>query len=196
MERLKHHGRDIRSLAGLRLCCIGPRTAEEAARYGILADVVPDEYQAEGVIDSMEKAGVVGQRILIPRAEVAREILPRRLREMGASVDLVTTYRAVLPTVQLETLKNRLASRSIHYLTFASSSTVRNFCGLFENQETLIRLVEGATIACIGPITAETARECGLSVGVVAKSNTIPALAEAIVEHAQQTNQVHDICSV
>ncbi|GJL53597.1 MAG: uroporphyrinogen III methyltransferase [Nitrospirales bacterium] len=194
MERLKISGRDIRSLAGLRLCCIGPRTAEEASLFGIHADCVPDEYQAEGVIEALKQAGVDGQRILIPRAEVAREILPQQLREMGATVDVVTAYRAIPPFVDIEQLKRQLLEQTIHFLTFASSSTVRNFCQLFDSQEELKQLAMHTTIACIGPITAKTVEEYGLSVDIMAKENTIPALAEAIVQYVQQNEPVEGMC--
>jgi len=196
MERLKFHRRDIRSLSGLRLCCIDPRTAEEADMFGIHADCIPDEYQAEGVIETMKQAGVAGQRVLIPRAEVAREILPHQLRAMGATVDVVTAYRAIPPSVEFEQLKQQLQERAIHFMTFASSSTVRNFCQLFESQEELKQLATHTTIACIGPITAKTVEECGLSVGLIAKENTIPALAEAIVEYVQRDEPVEGMCSV
>ncbi len=196
MKRLQFHGRDIRSLAGLRLCCIGPKTAEEAARYGIHADFVPDEFQAEGVLDTMGKAGVAGLHVLIPRAAVAREILPEQLREMGAVVDVVSVYRAVPPQVDVEGLKNRFQGGGIHFLTFASSSTVRNFCQLFENQEEVLQATKESVIACIGPITAQTVVEHGLSVDIIAKENTLPALAEAIVRHVKPNEEIQNLCSV
>ncbi len=196
MTRLRFHGLDIRSLAGLRLCCIGPRTAEEAATYGIHADVIPDEFQAEGVIASLQKVGIRGQCVLIPRAEVAREILPEQLRELGAIVDVVPVYRTVSPSVDIENLKKRLLQGDIHFLTFASSSTVRNFCQLFENQNEMAQATKETVIACIGPITAQTVIEQGLSVDIIAKENTLPALAEAIVRHVQPNSSVHNLCSV
>ncbi len=196
MERLRFHRRDVRSLAGLRLCCIGPRTADEAASFGIQADFIPHEYQAEGVIETMKQAGVAGQRVLIPRAEIAREILPEQLRELGAIVDVVSTYRTVTPELELAGLKQQLQQGKIHFITFASSSTVRNFCQLFESQEEIVQLTKGSTIACIGPITAQTVSEQGLSVGIVAEENTIPALADAIVQYIQPNNTATEMCSV
>ena len=196
MKRLQFHGRDIRSLAGLRLCCIGPRTAEEASTFGIQADFIPDEYQAEGVLATMRKAGVAGQHVLIPRAEVAREILPEQLRELGATVDVVPVYRAVPPSVDVRDLKSRFQEGDIHFLTFASSSTVRNFCQLFENLEEVAQVTKKSVIACIGPITAQTVLEHGLSVDIVAKENTLPALAEAIVRHVHPNSPVSNLCSV
>jgi uroporphyrinogen III methyltransferase / synthase len=186
MDRLWFHRKDVRSLAGLRVCCIGPRTQEEAARRGIAADLVPKEFQAEGILEDLGGLGVKGQRILIPRAKVAREILPDRLAAMGAMVRVVHAYQAVLPEVKIDSIRHRLQNREIHYLTFTSSSTVRNFCQLFENRQELQELIRNSTVAVIGPITAQTVREEGLSVDVVALENTVPALVDAIVSHAGQ----------
>jgi len=183
MNRLLHKGLDGRAAAGLRLCCIGPRTAEALAAYGLRADVIPSEYQAEGLIEAMKAAGVKGQRVLIARAAVAREILPEQLRELGADVQVVIAYRTVLPEVEADRVKDLLQKQALHVLTFASSSTVRNFCGLFGGREEMCRLTNGVVVACIGPITAKTAAEEGLAVTITAAENTIPALVEAIVQY-------------
>jgi uroporphyrinogen III methyltransferase/synthase len=183
MDRLQRKGLDGRALAGLQLCCIGPRTAEALAAYGLRADLVPSEYQAEGLIEAMKAAGVKGRRVLIPRAAVAREVLPEQLRELGADVRVVTAYRTVSPEIEAGRLKDLLKQQALHVLTFASSSTVRNFCGLFNSREEMQRLTGGAVVACIGPITAKTALEEGLAVAITAAENTIPALVEAIVQY-------------
>ena len=187
MERLRAQRHDGRRLAGLRICCIGPGTAQELERYGIRADCIPVQFQAEGLVELMKQAGVAGQRVLIPRAETARELLPQQLRAMGADVNVVTAYRAVSPTIDVEDLKARLRRHEIHYLTFASSSTVRNFCQLFDSQEELQQLTKQSTVACIGPITAQTVKEEGLAIGVVASENTIPALVDSMVQHVKET---------
>ncbi|HXF92270.1 MAG TPA: uroporphyrinogen-III C-methyltransferase [Nitrospiraceae bacterium] len=183
MARLAEKGRDARALAGLSICCIGPRTAKELAVYGLKADLVPSEYQAEGVIDALRKAGVKGQNILIPRAAVAREILPEQLRALGAEVRVVTAYRTVMPKVDVQHLREQFQQRRIDVITFTSSSTVRNFSRLFDDLAEMKKATEGAVVACIGPITAETARELGFAVNIVAGENTVPALAQAIVRH-------------
>jgi len=130
----------------------------------------------------MTGAGIAGQRILIPRAAVAREILPDQLRTAGADVEVVTVYRTIRPALEVDRLKEQLQRHDVHVMTFASSSTVRNFCGLFESPEEMRALTTGMAVACIGPITAQTAEEEGLPVTVMAKENTIPALVDAIVE--------------
>lgn len=183
MERLQRQGLDARALSGLRLCCIGPRTAEELATHGLRADLIPSEYQAEGLIAAMTAAGVAGQRVLIPRAAVAREILPEQLRALGADVRVVTAYRTVLPSIDTEWLKDLFRRNEIHVLTFTSSSTVQNFSRLFDSREEMLKLTGSAAVACIGPITAGTAAEQGLPVTITASENTIPALAEAIAHY-------------
>jgi uroporphyrinogen III methyltransferase/synthase len=183
IERVRKKGLDARALAGLRICCIGPRTAEALKTHGLSADMVPSEYQAEGLIEAMKAAGMKGQRVLIPRAEVAREILPEQLRAMGAEVNVVTAYRTVRPEGETERMKTLLRERGLHVLTFASSSTVKNFAALFGGREELRRATAGAVVACIGPITARTAEAEGLSVTITAAENTIPSLVEAIIRY-------------
>lgn len=185
MERLCHAGKDARALAGATICAIGPKTADELATVGLKADLVPSDFQAEGLLDAMLQAGVsAGDHVLIPRAAVARELLPDQLRRMGVDVRVVPAYRAVCPEVDIAAIKDLFRSRAIDVVTFASSSTAAHFCELFDSREELQALTRDATIACIGPITAQTARERGLTVGVTATRNTIPALVDAIVRHA------------
>ncbi|MDA0738599.1 MAG: uroporphyrinogen-III C-methyltransferase [Nitrospirae bacterium] len=186
MRRLWHNGRDARSLHGLRVCCIGPRTAEELEKFGVKADVIPAQYQAEGILEVMKAAGVAGQRVFIARAAQAREILPEELRRLGAEVLVAPVYQTVVPQSEVEAIKTRFLSQGIEMVTFASSSTVRNFVELFGGAEELQKILQHTIIGCIGPITAETARELGLQVEVVAGQNTIPALVEALVEYRAQ----------
>jgi uroporphyrinogen III methyltransferase/synthase len=183
MERLREKGRDVRALSGLRLACIGPRTAEELAEWGLKADVIPTDYHAEGLLDALKAAGVAGQRILISRAAVAREVLPEQLRALGAEVRVVIAYRTVRPEVDVSRLKELLQRHELHVITFTSSSTVHNFCALFDSRDEMKKLTAQSAIACIGPITAKTATEYGLPTAIVAPEHTIPALVEAIVRH-------------
>lgn len=183
MERLKQRGQDARALSGLKIGCIGPRTAQELARYGLNADLIPAQFQAEGLIAAMMEAGVSGRRVLIARAAVAREVLPDQLRTAGAEVRVVTVYRTLRTVSEVKRLKDQLARRELHVMTFASSSTLSNFCALFENRDEMRALTAGVAVACIGPITAQTAEEEGLPVTIMAKENTIPALVDAIVHY-------------
>jgi len=183
MQRAQANGKDARVFAKLRIGCIGPRTAQELEQYGLKADLIPDEYQAEGIIAALAKEGVRGSRVLIPRAEVAREILPDQLRELGAQVEVVPVYRTIVPKVDVEPLKQQFQEGRIDVVTFTSSSTVRNFIELLGGAEAARHLVAQTVVACIGPITAKTAEEYGLAVTIMPVENTVPALAEAIAKH-------------
>jgi len=182
LERLRAGGKDIRALRGIKLCAIGPRTAQEIERMGVRVDLMPDEYVAEALIDQMGRQELKGRRILIPRAAVARDILPEALTRMGARVDVVAAYRTIRPTRDVDWVKNVLQARQISVITFTSSSTVRNFVDMFGPDEAR-RLLQGVAVACIGPITAKTVEDYGLAVQILPKDSTIPSLAQAIVEH-------------
>jgi uroporphyrinogen III methyltransferase / synthase len=190
MDRLHTAGKDARALANLRLCAIGPRTAQELGTYGLTPDVVPAEFQAEGVIAALASVGIRGSRVLIPRAEVAREILPEQLRELGATVDVIPVYRTIAPAVDVAFLTQQLHDGQVAVVTFTSSSTVRNFVELFGGRDAVSPLLERVVVACIGPITASTAKEYGLTVSVMPAENTVPSLAEAIVRHFKEEVQV------
>jgi uroporphyrinogen III methyltransferase / synthase len=182
LERLRAGGKDIRALRGIKLCAIGPRTAQEIERMGVRVDLIPDEYVAEALIEQMGRQELKGRRILIPRAAVARDILPEALARMGARVDVVPAYRTIRPTRDVDWVKNVLQARQISVITFTSSSTARNFVDMFGPDEAR-RLLQGVAVACIGPITARTVEDYGLAVQILPKDSTIPSLAQAIVEH-------------
>jgi uroporphyrinogen III methyltransferase/synthase len=150
---------------------------------------MPLQYQAEGVLDAMKEAGVSGQRILIARAAQAREILPEELRRAGAEVQVIPVYQTVLPHSKIEKIKAQFLAQGIEMVTFASSSTVRNFAEMFGGPGELKKILRHTIIGCIGPITAETVREQGLHVDVLARQNTIPALVDALVEFRRQLVQ-------
>ncbi len=187
MERLWFHKKDARSLARAKVCCIGPQTEKKVNQWGVIADLVPQEFQAEGILESLKAIGIQGQRMLIPRAKVAREILPEQLREMGADVRVVQGYQALLPITEQGPLLEKFRNQDIQYLTFTSSSTVKNFCKLFADRQEMYQLTQHMTVACIGPITAKTVGEEGLSVDIVASENTVSALVDAMVAYANQS---------
>jgi uroporphyrinogen III methyltransferase/synthase len=146
---------------------------------------MPSEYRAEAVVESLSAFPIAGRRILIPRAAVARDVLPRSLAARGAQVDVVETYRTVLPSAGLgPDIWRLLEQGSVDVITFTSSSTVTNFA-LLAGEVDLSRLFREAVVACIGPITAETAHSYGLTPTIVPNEYTIPALARAIVEYYQ-----------
>lgn len=179
--RLRDRGGDLRALHGIRVATIGPATAAALAEAGIRADVVPDEYRAEAILEAMDD-DLHGTRVLIPRAAEAREALPAGLRARGAHVDVVAVYRTVQVADQSETVLGLLRAGQVDAVTFTSSSTVVNFAEMFPGED-LPALLKGVTIACIGPITAETADRYGLATHVMPAAFTIPALADALVTH-------------
>ena len=166
-----------------RVAAIGPGTAERLEEHGIVADLVPDrEYTAEGLLAVLEAEDVSGARVLLPRAEGAREVLVDRLTERGAAVDEVTVYVAAPPDDPDAEGLRRLRAGEIDVATFASSSSVRNLVALLGGDTSLLRDVR---IACIGPITAKTAEELlGRPPDVVATEHTIEGLVQALVEAA------------
>ncbi|MEK7850428.1 MAG: uroporphyrinogen-III synthase, partial [Deltaproteobacteria bacterium] len=180
IERLKAKGKDVRDLKGIKLCAIGPKTASEIEALGLRLDFVPKEFRAEGIIEGL--GDVKGMRILLPRAEVAREILPDELTRMGATVDVVTAYRTMRPEGKTAEIKDLFREGKIDIVTFTSSSTVTNFLQMFEEREGA-DLLHDVKVASIGPITAETAKKHGIETKIMPKNYTIPALAEAILDH-------------
>jgi uroporphyrinogen III methyltransferase / synthase len=180
MERLRHHGFDLRAVPrGAKVAAIGPATAERLEKVGLRVDVVPGEYRAEALIDALGTGSLAGQRVLIPRARVAREILPEKLREAGAEVVVPPAYESVPSSEGREELSLRLQAGEVDCVTFTASSTVENFVGAFGEEEAA-RLLSGTRVACIGPITADTARKRGLRVDAGADEYTIPGLVEAV----------------
>jgi uroporphyrinogen III methyltransferase/synthase len=190
MERLKVVRKDVRALAHLQIGAIGPRTAEELALHGLTPDIVPSEYQAEGLLAALGTHDLRGKKVLIPRAEVARETLPEQLRENGATVDVIPVYRTIAPEADLNRLKARIESGAIDAVTFTSSSTVRNFVDMVGGVEQARRLATKTTVACIGPVTAHTAEESGLPVTIMPAENTVPALTQAIVRYFSEEARI------
>jgi len=170
---------DIRKLNGINICAIGPITKQRLEARGIRVDIVPDEYRAEGILKKLKPSIKPGQWILLPRARGAREILPEKLRQWGAHVNIVNLYQAeAVHNVSRETM-NDIISGGIDYLTFTSSSTVYNFVKII-GAENIPRVNRGCKVACIGPITAQTAEEAGFYVDLMASEYTIEGLVEAI----------------
>lgn len=185
-QRLTLAGLDARALHGVRLAAIGPATAEALAIHGLQADYVPHEYVAEAVAAGLEN--VRGQRVLLPRADIARPALADLLREGGAEVIQVSAYRTLLPEIDTGKLHKLLAR--VNVITFTSSSTVQNLATLAAKAGLdLLRALEHTTVACIGPITRQTAQELGLTVHVVATEYTIDGLVEALVSHLESTDK-------
>jgi uroporphyrinogen-III synthase len=168
------------NLRPLRIAAIGPATKKAIEDRGAKVDVVPKEYVAESVVRSLRRR-VNGKRVLLVRAKVARDVIPRELRKAGAHVDVVEAYETIVPQSSRTRLRQALSnrSRSPHVVTFTSSSTVRNFVALLGAYKPNL---DGIRLASIGPITSSTLRDVGLRVDVEAKAFTIPGLIEAILQ--------------
>lgn len=174
------HGADM--LGRARRAAIGPATAGALAEWGLPAEVVPDEYVAEALVERLRPVLRPGERVLLPRAAETRDVLVRELDGLGAAVTEVAAYRTRAATEEAPGLREALAEGRVDVVTFTSSSTVRSFCALFGAAE-LPRLMANVAVACIGPITRATAQGRGLAPQIVPTDYTIPALARAIVAH-------------
>ncbi len=186
-RRLKARGRDSSDLDELKVCAIGEATAESLRDLHVHVDVVPDEFKAEGVFAALERfvggsEALKNLNVLIPRASVARDYLPKALEVAGARVDVVPAYRTSLPADLDRSRVAAMLSGSADCIAFTSSSTVRNLAQLFDTQD-LSGALTGVVIACIGDITATTAAEYGLQVKILPAQFTIPSLARAIADH-------------
>ena len=182
--RLVSANLDARALYGTRLAAIGPATAAELETHGLRADYVPGEYVAEAVAAGLGE--VRGLRVLLPRADIARPALANLLRESGAEVVEVAAYRTLRPETDADDLRDLLSEITV--VTFTSSSTVRNLAAMARDAGLELPGALGeAAVACIGPITAATARELGLDIDVEADEYTIDGLVEALVNHILET---------
>lgn len=178
--------RQTKTLGHLRIAAIGPATKKAIEQRGVKVDVVPKEYVAESVVRSLRRR-VKGKRVLLVRAKVARDVIPRELRRAGAQVHVVEAYETIVPQSSRTRLRSVLKNPQTrpHIVTFTSSSTVRNFVALLGARRSAdlgqIRL------ASIGPVTSATLRELGLRTDIEAKEFTIPGLIEAILHAAQSS---------
>ncbi|MDI6783057.1 MAG: uroporphyrinogen-III C-methyltransferase [bacterium] len=176
-DRLAEKKLDCRQFKNAQLAAIGPATAEALKEKGFIADIVPSEYRAEGIIEAFAPLDLSRKKILLARALEARDILPEQLKQRGAKVDVVPVYKTIKPVGAQRAAPDKL--KSLDVITFASSSSVRNFVEMFSKEE-FKEIISSAAIAVIGPITAQTARELGLPIAIEATEYTIPGLVTAI----------------
>lgn len=180
-EVLASHGKDPRNLKGKKIIAIGEKTSEELLKYNLPPDYMPAVYTAEGIISLAEKLNLDGKKILIPRALVARELLPETLRAMGAEVEVLCVYETLAPDYtkeELDLMKMNLSDAEIDLVTFTSSSTVTNFFSLLgKNPEVFAE----TGFACIGPVTAATLLGHGFTPVVTADIHTTQGLKEKIL---------------
>lgn len=180
--RWKLAKRDIRDLYGIKICVIGSATGKAVISLGLNPQVVPDEYQAEGLLDSLKGKILPGDRILIPRAKVARDVLPQTLRSWGATVNVVVAYQTVPARNNAEPLLQAFRESPVDLVAFTSSSSVTSLAELM-SPRSLRELLQHVRIASIGPITSQTLLELGLKVAVQPSQFDVPSLVEAIQRH-------------
>jgi uroporphyrinogen III methyltransferase/synthase len=175
LERLDRSKMDLRAVRA-RICAIGPATRQAVEDLHVKVDIVPQEFVAESVVAAFRGENLTGHRILLPRAEVARDVIPVELAKLGAQVDVVAAYRNVIPE------KARDQARAIfghtpkpHWITLTSSSTVNNLVSLAGKE-----ILDGVRLASIGPVTSATIREHGLKVDAEAREYTVEGLLEAL----------------
>jgi uroporphyrinogen-III synthase len=195
--RMKDLGIRAGSLKHLQIAAIGPATRDAMEALGAKVAVVPERYVAESVVDSL-RARVKGKRILLARAKVARDVIPRELRKMGARVNVVGAYETVLPVASKKKLQMLMTNveRRPHVVCFTSPSTVRNFVSLLGGRGRPPHIdLQGARFASIGPITSTTLRELGLPVHIEAEEYTIPGLIRATRSWAVARRYVGEKCA-
>ncbi|SDD25231.1 uroporphyrinogen III methyltransferase / synthase [Paenibacillus sp. UNCCL117] len=183
-DRLKELRRDIRSLAGARLVAVGPKTAAALERKGLLVEAIPPVFQGDALLETLAPRLQKGDRILLATADIARTVLPVKLRELGMDVVKIDIYENVLETEGGDEVLELLRQGMIHIVTFTSSSTVTNLLQALERLGVSepLALLQGCRIACIGPLTAQTAQKLGLSVDYIAEEATVDALVRSIQE--------------
>lgn len=183
-RRLRERGIDVRRMSNARIAAVGPKTAEALADRGILADVLPAQFQGEGILEAIQDDLQPGQKVLLPIADLARDYLPVKLREAGLHVAEVDLYENVLSTEDGEEVIYLLQNKSIHIITFTSSSTVTNLIEALGKLgvEDPVTLLQGVEIACIGPKTAETVRRYGLPITYMAEEATVASLVQSMIQ--------------
>jgi len=181
LERLFALGKDARALGATKIAAIGPMTARALEKFGLRVDLLPADFLSEGVVEAMSTQDLRGRKILLPRAALARDIIPNSLSKRGAQVDVVTAYQTVASGSSHADLEALFASTAVDVITFTSPSTVQYFWEIAGGWNVPPKV----KTACIGPITAQAMRERGIPIDIMQDTYTIPALVEGIKAYFQ-----------
>jgi len=179
-ERLFAKAKDIRDLKGIKICCIGPATAQQVESKGVRVDLVPKKFISEGILESFSGINLQGKKILIARAAKARDVLPEGLKKSGAKVDVVAAYVTVNSGKKKNEMEKLFKENQVDVITFTSSSTVNNFVKIIGRK---FSLPKGVKIACIGPVTATTAKKAGFPVDIHQEEYTMEGLVGALIDY-------------
>ena len=178
-ERLLANKKDVRDLKGVKICCIGPATAQQVEGKGIRVNLVPRKFISEGILKSFSGKNLKGKKILIARAAKARDVLPEGLKKLGAQVDVVTAYETINSGKKKNELEFLFKENQVDVITFTSSSTVNNFVKIMGRNFSLPKSVK---IACIGPVTAAAAKKVGFPVDIHQEEYTMEGLVQALID--------------
>lgn len=178
-KRLDDLNKDIRGLKGIRICAIGPATAAAVEHYGIRIDIIPDDYISEAVLKKFKEQKIRDKNFLLPRAEIASDVIPEGLSKLGANVDVAVAYRTVSSEKDRTELYELIEQNKVDVITFTSPSTAINFINIMGED---IHLTENLKIACIGPVTAATAEKLGFKVDIMPETYTVSGLVDALIE--------------
>ncbi len=173
--RLTKLGLDVRELKGVKICAIGPMTAKAVRDENIGVDLTPEEFIAEAVIEALSREGIKGKKFLLPRAADAREVIPREIKKQGGKIDVAEAYKTIAPRKRAKEIKEEFLAGRIDVVTFTSSSTVKNFVSII-GKRNLKEILKGTRVACIGPVTADTAKGFGMDVDIMPANYTIGGL--------------------
>lgn len=190
-RHLTELGVDIRSMFKARIAAVGPATAAALAGRGLISEELPARFQAEGLIEALGTELLPGQKVLLPRGDLARDWLPDKLEALGLQVTVADTYETIVTGEDDDELLKLLEEGRIHAVTFTSSSTVRNFLHILKRMglDNPLPLLANVKIACIGPITEQTAIEAGLTPGLLAEEATIDGLVAELCRWNAETRR-------
>ncbi len=181
LARLEAAGKDARALATAKIAVVGEATAEALRKAHLRADLVPGEFNSEGLLAELARRGVSGKRFLIVRAVEGRELLPAELAKLGAHVELVAAYRSIRPAADVSAVRERARQGRLSSVVFASPSAVRNFVEHFDPREAL-EILKATRIAVIGPTSARAVESLGLAVAILPEQATMESLARALID--------------
>jgi len=181
-QRLTHSGFDTRKLGQIKVAAIGPATAERLQLMGIQADIQPEKFVAEALLETLNRHTILkNQNFLLPRADKARSLLKDKLIEAGANVNEIIAYRTIVESDHREDFIKKLREGAVDLLTFTSSSTVENFVEIVSRDQ--LPLLKDVTVACIGPITKKTANKFALKTSIMPEEYSIPGLVQEILNY-------------